>query len=69
MRQRLIYCFVAMVLSPVAFAQVDFKAQISKSELGINERLRIEFTMNKEGIILNRPLLMDFVLQQALVSQ
>jgi hypothetical protein len=44
-----------MVLSPVAFAQVDFKAQISKSELGINERLRIEFTMNKEGDNFNPP--------------
>ena len=49
MRQLLICCFLTLVLSPVAFAQVDFKAQISKSELGINERLRIEFSMNKEG--------------------
>ena len=49
MRQLLICCFLTMVLSPIAFAQVDFKAQISKSELGINERLRIEFSMNKEG--------------------
>lgn len=55
MRQLLIYCFVTMLLSPVAFAQVDFKAQISKSELGINERLRIEFTMNKEGDNFNPP--------------
>lgn len=55
MRQLLIYCFVIMLLSPVAFAQVDFKAQISKSELGINERLRIEFTMNKEGDNFNPP--------------
>jgi hypothetical protein len=44
-----------MVFSPVAFAQVDFKAQISKHELGINERLRIEFTMNKEGDNFNPP--------------
>jgi hypothetical protein len=44
-----------MVFSPVAFAQVDFKAQISKRELGINERLRIEFTMNKEGDNFNPP--------------
>jgi len=55
MRQLLICCFVTMLLSPVAFAQVDFKAQISKSELGINERLRIEFTMNKEGDNFNPP--------------
>ena len=55
MRQLLICCFVTILLSPIAFAQVDFKAKISKSELGINERLRIEFTMNKEGDNFNPP--------------
>lgn len=28
---------------------VQFEARVSKSELGVNERLRIEFTMNKDG--------------------
>lgn len=28
---------------------VQFEAKVSKSELGVNERLRIEFTMNKDG--------------------
>lgn len=28
---------------------VKFEATVSKSELGVNERLRIEFTMNKDG--------------------
>lgn len=28
---------------------VKFEAKVSKSELGVNERLRIEFTMNKDG--------------------
>lgn len=55
MRQLFICCFITMVFSPIAFAQVDFKAQISKRELGINERLRIEFTMNKEGDNFNPP--------------
>lgn len=41
--------FVAMVVSPVLFAQVTFEATVSKTELGINERLRVEFTMNKDG--------------------
>ena len=44
MRQLLICCFLTLVLPPVAFAQVDFKAQISKRQLGINERLRVEFS-------------------------
>lgn len=29
--------------------EVQFEAKVSKSELGVNERLRIEFTMNKDG--------------------
>ena len=31
------------------FAQVEFKAIPSKTTLGVNERLRIEFTMNQDG--------------------
>jgi len=30
-------------------AQVEFDAKVSKNSLGINERLRIEFTMNADG--------------------
>lgn len=32
-----------------ALAQVTFKASVSKSELGLNERLRIEFSIDKQG--------------------
>jgi hypothetical protein len=31
------------------FAQVQFVANVSKTSLGINERLRIDFTMNEDG--------------------
>jgi hypothetical protein len=34
--------------SPV-FAQVTFVAKVSKEKLGINERLRVDFEMNKDG--------------------
>ncbi len=33
----------------VAQAQVSFKAKVSKEKLGINERLRVDFVMNKDG--------------------
>ena len=49
MRQLHLCYFLTLMLSPVAFAQVDFKAQINKPLLGINERLRVEFSMNKDG--------------------
>jgi hypothetical protein len=31
------------------WAQVQFEAKVSKNSLGVNERLRIEFTMNADG--------------------
>jgi len=31
------------------FAQVEFKADVSKNKLGVNQRFRIEFTVNKQG--------------------
>lgn len=33
----------------VLYAQVEFKAVPSKTKLGVNERLRIEFVMNEDG--------------------
>ena len=31
------------------FAQVEFKTVVSKNKLGVNQRFRIEFTVNKQG--------------------
>ncbi|MCF6131382.1 BatD family protein [Flavobacterium wongokense] len=31
------------------FAQVQFEAKVSKNSLGVNERLRVDFTMNADG--------------------
>ena len=49
MNKVFIWCYMALAFSPVLFAQVDFKATVSKNTLGINERLRVEFSMNKDG--------------------
>jgi hypothetical protein len=38
-----------LIVSNSLFAQVQFEAKASKNSLGINERLRIEFTMNADG--------------------
>ena len=47
---------VLLVLATgIAFGQVEFKANISKTTLGINERLRIDFEMNKDGDNFNPP--------------
>lgn len=36
-------------LSNFAMSQVKFEAKTSKTQLGVNERLRIDFTMNEDG--------------------
>ncbi|WP_457610655.1 BatD family protein [Lutibacter sp.] len=45
-----IYILAVLVFTTqVLFAQIEFKTSVSKSKLGVNERLRIEFTVNKQG--------------------
>ncbi len=42
--------FIAFFLVSTALsAQVKFEAKVSKKKLGVNERLRIDFVMNKDG--------------------
>ena len=41
-------------------AQVTFEAKVSKKKLGINERLRIDFVMNKDGDNFNPPTFENF---------
>ncbi|WP_299365130.1 BatD family protein [Winogradskyella sp.] len=40
---------VILFITNLAFSQVKFEAKVSKKKLGINERLRIDFEMNKDG--------------------
>jgi len=37
-------------MSPFAVAQLDFTATASNTKIGINQRLRIEFTVDKQGV-------------------
>ncbi len=43
------YAFLLLLTVQGLFAQVQFEAKVSKTTLGINERLRIDFTMNADG--------------------
>ncbi|WP_159018635.1 BatD family protein [Algibacter sp. L3A6] len=38
-----------ILITSMASAQVKFEAKVSKKSLGLNERLRIDFEMNKDG--------------------
>ena len=56
--------FIAFSLN-VSFGQdeiesVNFVAKVSKTQLGINERLRVDFIMNKDGDNFNPPGFQDF---------
>ena len=44
-----IYILFVVFFCGVTHAQVKFDAKVSKKRLGINERLRIDFEMNKDG--------------------
>jgi len=41
--------FIIIFSTSITSAQVTFEAKVSKKKLGINERLRIDFVMNKDG--------------------
>ena len=50
-----ILLFVFVFSATVATAQVKFEAKVSKKKLGINERLRVDFQMDKDGDNFNPP--------------
>lgn len=57
--KKICFLFVLLVSSALS-AQVTFEAKVSKDKLGINERLRIDFVMNKDGDNFNPPDFADF---------
>ncbi|WP_299333363.1 BatD family protein [uncultured Psychroserpens sp.] len=52
--KHIVFLLVVLTTS-MTFAQVKFEAKVSKKKLGINERLRIDFVMNKDGDNFNPP--------------
>lgn len=43
------YLILFLIAANSLFAQVKFEANVSKNTLGLNERVRIEFSMNEDG--------------------
>ncbi|HET8854974.1 MAG TPA: BatD family protein [Salinimicrobium sp.] len=60
MKLRKIFVAFFLLISGVLSAQVQFEAKASKTSLGINERLRIDFEMNKDGDNFNPPSFENF---------
>ena len=59
MKQKILILLFFMV-SGFAGAQVQFEAKLSKTKLGVNERLRVDFTMNQDGDNFIPPSFSDF---------
>lgn len=51
---------ITILVTTITSAQVTFEAKVSKKKLGINERLRIDFVMNKDGDNFNPPSFENF---------
>lgn len=49
MRRKYLSILILFIAAQNVIAQVTFKAAVSKAELGLNERLRIEFSIDKQG--------------------
>src|SRR5690554_2866331 len=49
MKIRILFIAFFLSLSNLALGQVTFEAKASKTKLGINERLRVDFQMNEDG--------------------
>lgn len=56
------YISLFLIVASTSFvaAQVKFEAKVSKTKLGINERLRVDFEMNTDGDNFNPPSFNDF---------
>ena len=52
---------IAFLITSFASAQVTFEAKVSKKKLGVNERLRVDFVMNKDGDNFNPPNFENFM--------
>jgi len=55
MKLRIIILSFFLAISTISVAQVRFEAKASKNKLGVNERLRVDFEMNKDGDNFNPP--------------
>ena len=38
-----------LIVNLNVFSQINFEAKLSKTTLGVNERLRVEFSVNEDG--------------------
>ena len=60
MKSKILFLAFFLMVLGFAHAQVQFEAKASKTKLGVNERLRVDFTMNEDGDNFNPPSFSNF---------
>tara|TARA_B100000242_G_scaffold294029_1_gene274293 strand:- start:1256 stop:3010 length:1755 start_codon:yes stop_codon:yes gene_type:complete len=50
-----ILTLICLLVINFSFSQIKFEAEVSKTNLGVNENLRVDFKMNKDGDNFNPP--------------
>ena len=50
-----ILTLICLLVINISFSQIKFEAEVSKNNLGVNENLRVDFKMNKDGDNFNPP--------------
>ena len=55
MKMKQFIFYILLFVSVSGWAQVKFEAEASREKLGVNERLRVDFTMNQDGDNFNPP--------------
>ncbi len=60
MKLKLIFLTLFLIIAQLTSAQVKFEAKVSKTKLGVNERLRVDFEMNKDGDNFTPPSFLGF---------
>lgn len=60
MNMKLYISIFLVLISTVAFGQVEFSAELSSKTIGMNERLRVDFKMNRNGDNFTPPDFKDF---------
>ena len=50
-----ILTLICLLVINLSFSQIKFEAEVSKNNLGVNENLRVDFKMNKDGDNFNPP--------------
>lgn len=58
--RKIFLLLVCVMMSGLAGAQVQFEAKASKTKLGVNERLRVDFVMNEDGDNFSKPSFSNF---------